>query len=66
MKNVTVEEIAKITYGELVIGNKELICENFSKDTRLIKENDTYIGIKGENFDGNIFWKEALEKGLNV
>lgn len=66
MKNVTVEEILKITYGELVIGNKELICENFSKDTRLIKENDTYIGIKGENFDGNIFWKEALEKGLNV
>ena len=31
MKNVTVEEILKITYGELVIGNKELICENFQR-----------------------------------
>ena len=63
MKNVTVEEILKITSGELIIGDKKLICENFSKDTRQIKENDTYIGIKGENFDGNIFWREALEKG---
>lgn len=63
MKNITVEEILKITGGELIIGDKELICENFSKDTRQIKENDTYIGIKGENFDGNIFWREALEKG---
>ena len=24
---------------------------------------DIYIGIKGEKFDGNKFWREALEKG---
>ena len=63
MKNVTIKEIIELTNGELITGNEDFECENFSKDTRQIQENDTYIGIKGENFDGNAFWKEALEKG---
>lgn len=63
MKNITVEKILEITDGKLIVGNRDLVCDNFSKDTRQIKENDTYIGIKGENFDGNIFWKQALQKG---
>ena len=63
MKNITVKKILELTNGELITGNEDFECENFSKDTRQIQENDTYIGIKGENFDGNAFWKEALEKG---
>ena len=63
MKNVTIREIIELTNGELITGNEDFECKNFSKDTRQIQENDTYIGIKGENFDGNVFWKEALEKG---
>lgn len=63
MKNLTVEDILKVTKGELIIGNKELECMNFSKDTRNIQKGDTYIAIKGEKFDGNAFWKEALKKG---
>ena len=63
MKNMKVKDIVKITNGKLVCGNEETECINFSKDTRIIKKDDTYIGIKGENFDGNKYWKEALEKG---
>ena len=63
MKNVTIRKIIELTNGELITGNEDFECKNFSKDTRQIQENDTYIGIKGENFDGNAFWKEALEKG---
>ena len=66
MKDITVEDILKITNGELVIGDKKIICENFSKDTRTIQKGDVYIGIKGEKFDGNSFWKQALENGANV
>ena len=65
MKNITVNDILNVTGGELVIGNKNLVCENFSKDTRLIQENDTYIGIKGDNFDGNLFWEQALQGGAS-
>ena len=49
--------------GKLILGDKKFICRNFSKDTRIIEEGDIYIAIKGEKFDGNKFWREALEKG---
>lgn len=65
MKNLTIKEIIKVTKGELIQGNPEFICKNFSKDTRTIQKGDTYIAIKGENFDGNLFWKQALEKGAD-
>ena len=63
MKNITVKDILLCTDGNLIIGNENLICKEFSKDTRTIKEGDIYIGIKGENFDGNIFWEKALDNG---
>lgn len=66
MKNINVGDIVKITNGKLITGDTKIICENFSKDTRTIKAADVYVGIKGENFDGNKFWKDALEKGANV
>ena len=63
MKDLTVKDIIKNTGGELVLGDEDLICKNFSKDTRTIQKGDIYIGIKGEKFDGNIFWRQALENG---
>ena len=65
MKNLTVENILKVTNGELIKGNEKLECANFSRDTRNIQRGDTYIAIKGGNFDGNIFWKEALKKYIS-
>ena len=35
-------------------------------DTRTIKKGDIFIGIKGENFDGNAYAQEALDKGAIV
>ena len=63
MKYLKVKDILEVTNGKLISGNMEYECENFSKDTRIINKGDIYIGIKGENFDGSIFWKEALDKG---
>ena len=63
MKNLFVKDVLKITKGKLIIGNENEELENFSRDTREIKKDDTYIAIKGEKFDGNIFWKEALDNG---
>lgn len=65
MKNLTIKEIIEVTKGELIQGNLKLICKNFSKDTRTIEKGDTYIAIRGEKFDGNLFWKQALEKGAD-
>ena len=63
MKNLTVQDIITCTNGELIIGEKSGICNKFSKDTRTIQKGDMYIGIKGEKFDGNLFWKQALDNG---
>lgn len=65
MKNLTVKEIMEVTNGELINGNLDFVCKNFSKDTRTIQRGDTYIAIKGEKFDGNLFWRQALENGAD-
>lgn len=66
MRNLTIAEIIKATKGELIQGNEKYECINFSKDTRSIQKDDCYIGIKGENFDGNKFWKQALDQGAST
>lgn len=38
-------------------------CSGVSTDTRTISENVLYISLKGGNFNGNKFAKEAIEKG---
>lgn len=66
MHKIYVEDIIRECNGELVIGDLNKECINFSKDTRVIKENDVYIGIKGENFDGNKFYDKAFDNGASV
>lgn len=61
-----VKDILKATNGKLLVGSEELICENFSKDTRTIQKGDIYIGIRGEKFDGSQFWKQALDNGAEA
>ena len=63
MKEILVKDIVKITRGKLICGNEEEICESYSKDTRTINEGDIYLGIKGERFNGSVFFKDALDKG---
>ncbi len=66
MKNLNIKEIIKETNGELIQGNEQYECINFSKDTRNIQKEDCYIGIKGATFDGSKFWKQALDQGAST
>ena len=63
---MTVKDIIKICNGKLLCGDENIVCENFSKDTRTINFGDVYVGIKGENFDGNLFYKDAIKNGASV
>ena len=60
---IYVSDIINKLNGKLICGDINLPLVNFSKDTRTINPGDIYVGIKGENFDGNTFYKDALEKG---
>ena len=61
-----IKEIIQATKGKLIQGDEEKEIKEFCKDTRTIKKGDTYIGIKGENFDGNTLWKKAFESGAEA
>ena len=66
MKDLKIEDILRETNGTLIVGDKQYICKNYSKDTRTIEKDDCYIGIKGASFDGSKFWKQALENGAST
>ncbi len=61
-----IKDILKISNAKLIKGDINDTLDNFSKDTRTIKKGDTYIGIIGEVYNGNTFYKEALEKGAKT
>lgn len=64
VKNIL--EVCKECNAKLLLGDESIECKNFSKDTRTIKQGNVYVGIKGENFDGNTLYEDALEKGAKV
>ncbi len=66
MKKITIQDFMEQTGAELVIGNKNEILENLKKDTREVEKGDVYVGIKGENTDGSIFFEQALKNGAKV
>ena len=66
MKKIFIKDIIKVTNGKLLTGNLEDECIDFSKDTREIKKDDTFVGIKGERFNSNLLYKDALNKGAKT
>lgn len=58
-----VSDVIKRCNGTLLCGDVDMVLDSFCKDTRIIKEGDIYVGIKGESFDGNSFYAEAFDKG---
>ncbi len=65
MHNIYVKDVLDICNGKILLGDKNLILESFSKDTRNINKNDVYIAIKGESFDGNMYIDDAFSKGAS-
>ena len=59
------KDIIKLCNGE-IIGNKDIILDNFTIDSRKVLKDDTYIAIVGENNDGNKYAESALEKGAKA
>ena len=63
---IYVSDIINICQGKLINGNEKIKCVSFTKDTRSLEKGDVYVAIKGETFDGNAFYKEAIKKGASV
>lgn len=60
---ITVKDIIDITKGKLIYGDENEICENFSRNTKEINQDDIFVGFKGDKFDGGKFYEDALKAG---
>ena len=63
MDKIPLLEIASMSGAKLLREAPNVTVSNISKDTRTIRPGDLYIGLRGENFDGNAFAAQAIEKG---
>lgn len=66
MNDLYVRDIVRLCNGKLINGNLDLVLGNFCTDTRKVKDNDVYVGIKGEVHNGNDFYREAIRNGAGV
>ena len=63
---IYVSDIINICHGELISGNENVECINFINDTRTLNKGDVFVGIRGDTFNGNSFYKDAIKKGASV
>lgn len=64
--NLTLDEIVKAVNGEILVQNNEGNFNKVSTDTRKIEENNLFIALKGDNFNGNNYATSAAEKGASI
>lgn len=61
---LNLSEILEAVNAEIIKGDKTNNTKyGFSTDTRTVKQNEIYIPLKGESFDGENFIRDALKKG---
>ena len=65
MYNLYIDDVIKYCGGKLLYGNKEQILGNICTDSRKINENDVYVAIVGEKFDGNDYYEDAVKRGAS-
>lgn len=66
MLDLTLEEIIKAVDGNFITTNKNEHFEKVSTDTRKIEKDSIFFALRGENFNGNNYIKEAIDKGASV
>jgi UDP-N-acetylmuramoyl-tripeptide--D-alanyl-D-alanine ligase len=63
MENISLKEIKKATSAYLIRGDLDKNIKEIKIDSREIESGDLFIAIIGENQDGHIYLKSAVESG---
>ena len=66
MKKLYVQDVLEKTKGEVLCGKTDVEIGEISIDTRILEKGQTYLALKGENVDGTVYCREAIEKGAKV
>ena len=62
-KNIAVDKIVEICQGEVVSRGIASTCNDFCRDTRLLKKGDTFLALKCEAENAIKYIEDAFEKG---
>ena len=62
MDKLSLKEIAQVTGAE-INSDAEIFFDGVTTDSRKITSGELFIGLKGENFNGESFAKDAVNKG---
>lgn len=65
---IKIKDMIGVSNARLIFGNEDDIVDfnHFSKDSRIVNDKDVFIGIKGDNFDGNDYFEEAYRQGAKT
>ena len=63
---ITLKDIFSIPTAVIYYPDKYKSVTSVSIDSRNIKRNSLFVAIKGENFDGHNYIKEAIKKGATA
>lgn len=64
--DLNIKEVIEAVKGEVIVKNNNGEFNKISTDTRKIENNNLFIALKGENFNGNNYAVSAIEKGASV
>ena len=61
--NLTIAEILQATQGTLIQGNPNTEITQVSTDSRTLKQDDLFVALVGEKFDGHNFLEGVCQQG---
>ncbi len=65
MERFTIGDILKATGGSLVKGNLKSYVGGISTDSRTLEQDDLFVALIGERFDGHDFIPQAIQRGAS-
>lgn len=66
MSLLTFNHILKCTKGEVYVDGKDFEYTSICTDTRKLQKGSIFIALRGDNFNGNDYVIEAVEKGAKI
>ncbi|MBQ6680147.1 MAG: UDP-N-acetylmuramoyl-tripeptide--D-alanyl-D-alanine ligase [Lachnospiraceae bacterium] len=66
MNDLHLSEVLSCTDGKLLYGGKDLPLNQLTTDSRTAGPGSLFVPIVGENLDGHVFLKSAIEKGASL
>ncbi|MEG6521883.1 UDP-N-acetylmuramoyl-tripeptide--D-alanyl-D-alanine ligase [Desulfotomaculum sp. 1211_IL3151] len=66
MLTYSIQEIARVTGGNLLQGNPGAVLTGIATDSRKVKKGDLFVALLGQRVDGHAYVQKAIEQGASA